>query len=89
MPDLKSIRHDKFIQPQVKERIKQLSGLDKKGADTKINRLGGGGGGGEVDVYVKQRVKWPHEYVLAGSNKDCVSYNQLNTTQWMAGFVEL
>ena len=85
LPDLKSIRHDRFIQQQVEERIKQLSGLDKKGIETKIKSLRGG----EVDVYVKQRVKWPHEYVLAGNTKDRVTYNQLNITQWMAGFCRI
>ena len=85
MPDLKSIRQDKFIQQQVEERIKQLAGSDKKGTETKIKSLRGG----EVDVYVKQRVKWPHEYVLAGNNKDRINYNQLNITQWMAGFCRI
>ena len=42
MPDLKSIRHDQFIQQQVEERIKQLSGLDKKGTEIKIKSLRGG-----------------------------------------------
>ena len=39
-----------------------------------------------MDVYVNQRVKWPHEFVLAGSSKDRLNYNQLNITQWMARF---
>ena len=80
--DLKSIRQDRYI--QVEERIQQLSGLDKKGTE-QINSQRGGG----ADVYVKQRVKWPHEYVLAGNTKDCIAYNQLNTTLWMAGFYRI
>ena len=36
-------------------------------------------------MYIKQCIKWPHEYVLAGNNKDRVAYNHLNITQWMAG----
>ena len=39
-----------------------------------------------VNVYVNQRVKWPHEFILAGTSKDRLNYNQLNITQWMAGF---
>ena len=27
-----------------------------------------------------------HEFELAGNTKDMVTYNQLNITQWMAGF---
>ena len=42
--------------------------------------------GGLVDVYVFKRIKWPHEFVLSGSTKERVSYNQLTPIQWMAGF---
>ena len=40
-------------------------------------------------MYVNQRVKWPHEFVLAGTSKDRLNYNQLNITQWMAGFCQI
>ena len=30
-----------------------------------------------------------HEFVLAGYTKDRVTYNQLNITQWMAGFCRI
>ena len=30
-----------------------------------------------MDVYVGKRIKWPHEFVLAGNTKDRVSYNRL------------
>ena len=35
---------------------------------------------------VKNRIKWPHEYILSGLNKEKVSYDQLSVTQWVAGF---
>ena len=35
---------------------------------------------------VKNRVKWPHEFVLTGTNKKRASYDQLTPVQWMAGF---
>ena len=35
---------------------------------------------------VKNRVKWPHEHILSGLNKEHVSYDQLSVTQWVAGF---
>ena len=41
---------------------------------------------GGVDVFVKNRVKWPREYVLPGSIKEKVSYDQLSVVQWVAGF---
>ena len=39
-----------------------------------------------MEVFVPHRVKWPHEFILAGQNKDRVTYNQLSPIQWMAGF---
>ena len=45
--------------------------------------------GGSVDIYVKERVKWDHEFVLAGNTKDRITYNQLNITQWTAGFCRI
>ena len=45
LPDLKSIIQDRYIQKQVEERIRQLSGLANKGTATKIKSLRGGGGG--------------------------------------------
>ena len=40
-------------------------------------------GGRQVEVFVKNRVKWPHEY---GLKKERVSYDQLTMGQWMDGF---
>ena len=39
-----------------------------------------------MDVFVKHRAKWPHENVLAGNNKEHVTYDQLTMGQWMVGF---
>ena len=35
---------------------------------------------------VKNRVKWPHEFILLGLIKERVSYDQLSVTQWVAVF---
>ena len=74
-----------MIQEQVEERIRQLASSDKKGTDPRIKSQRGG----SVDIYVKEKVKWPHECVLAGSTKDRVTYNQLNITQFLAGFCRI
>ena len=85
MPNLHTLRNDRSIQGQVEDRLRQLPGVDKKVLirNLKVRE------GGSVDIYVKERVKWPHEFVLAGNTKDRITYNQLNITQWMAGFVGL
>ena len=31
-------------------------------------------------------MKWPHEFVFSGSNKERIQYNQLTTVQWVAGY---
>ena len=85
LPNLQTMRHDIIIQQQVENRLKELCGLNKKDIDSKIKSQRGG----SVDVYVNQRVKWPHEFVLAGTSKDRLNYNQLNITQWMTGFCRI
>ena len=84
-PNLQTMLHDRIIQEQVENRLKELSGLNKKGIESKIKSQRGG----SVDVYVNQTVKWPHEFVLARTSKDRLNYNQLNITQWMAGFCRI
>ena len=41
------------------------------------------------DVVVSHRVKWPQEYVLSGSKKEKIQYDQLSITQWVAGFCRI
>ena len=80
-----TLRHDKSVQDQVEARIRQLSNNDVKGADPKYKSQRGGA----MDIFIKERVKWPHEFVLAGNTKDRITYNQLNITQWMSGFCRI
>ena len=82
MPSLHTLQNDRSIQDQIQDRLRELSGVDKRGTDQKIKSQRGWA----VDIFAKERVKWPHEYVLAGNTKDRITYNQLNITQWMAGF---
>ena len=72
------------MQRQVEERIRQLSAIDNKGNNSKIKLQRGGGGA--VNVYVKQYVKWPDDYILASNTKDRIAFQQLNIIQWMSGF---
>ena len=44
--------------------------------------------GGPADIFVSHSVKWPHEYVLSGQNKDRFSYNRLSPIQWMHVFLQ-
>ena len=82
VPSLADIRQNANIQEKVDQRIRELHQLSNTGTDSKIKSLRGGA----VDIFVKNRVKWPHEHVLAGNIKERVSYDQLTMGQWMAGF---
>ena len=85
MPNLYTLRNDRLIQDQIQDGLRELSGVDKQGTDHKVKSQRGGA----VDIFVKERIKWPHEYVLTGNTKDRITYNQLNITQWMAGFCRI
>ena len=84
IPHLQELRQDIYIQTQVEKRLKDLADSVKSG-NCKQNSLRGG----PVEVIVPNRIKWPHEYVLSGSQKERVSYDQLSVTQWMAGFCRI
>ena len=81
LPTLENLKKKVSIQQLVEDRIKELQHISKTGTDPKLKSPRGG----QVEVLVKNRVKWPHEYVLAG-NKERVTYDQLTMGQWVAGF---
>ena len=81
-PDLNALRQDALIQLKVEQRLKELQETEKQG---KLKSLRGG----LVEVMVKHKVKWPHEYILSGSNKERISYDQLSVVQWVAGFCRI
>ena len=75
------LREEARIQLEVQNRLKQLADQAAPGTDKIKSQRGG-----SVEVFVKNRVKWPHEFVLSGQNKDKLSYNQIFPIQWVAGF---
>ena len=80
--DLNSLRHDAILQSRIDQRLQELTHISKPGTPSKFKSQRGG----SVDVIVKNRITWPHEYVLAGQTKERVTYDQLSVTQWVAGF---
>ena len=77
-----SVSDKALLQLKVDQRLQELTDLAKSGTNSTIKLQRGG----NFEILVKQRVKWPHEYVLSGLNKERVTYDQLNVTQWVAGF---
>ena len=81
IPNLASLRQDIQIQQQVQQCLATLAQQQIPGMDQKIKSQRGG-----PDVFVKNRVRWPHEHVLSGSTKERVTYDQLTVIQWVSGF---
>ena len=81
IPTPDKLRQEAYIQKEVQARLLHLADLAKAGTDKIKSQRGG-----SVDVFISKRVKWPHEYVLAGQTKDRISYNQLSPIQWMVGY---
>ena len=80
IPQLEILRQNTIVQAQVEKWLRELSVVDKSGLKQKSLR------GGPIEVIVPHRVKWPHGYILSGSNKEWVPYDHFSITQWMAGF---
>ena len=81
LPTIDHLKANDSIQKVVSERLSELKHLNSTGMSQQLVSQRGG-----VEVFVKHKVRWPHEYVLAGNNKECVTYNQLTMGQWMAVF---
>ena len=79
---LEYMRQDAVLQAKVDERLQALTELAKTGILSKLKSQRGG----KVEVLITNRVKWPHKFVLSGADKERVTYDQLNVTQWVAGF---
>ena len=62
-----SVADETLLQLKVDQTLQELSDLAKSGTFQKIKSQRGG----PVDVLIKNRVRWPHEYVLSGLNKEC------------------
>ena len=82
VPSLQEIKCDSNIQIQVYQRLRELAEISQTGTSNKVKSQRSG----QVEVLVRNHVKWPHEFVLAGSIKKRISFDQLTMTQWMAGF---
>ena len=81
LPPPDKLREEARIHLEVQNRLKQLADQARPGTE-KIKSQSVG----SIKVFVQNRVKWPHEFVLSGQDKDRLSYNQLSPIHWVAGF---
>ena len=79
LPTLDHLKANDSIQKAVAERLSELQPLNSTGMSQKIKSQRGG-----VEVFVKRKVRWPHEYVLVIKN---VSHT--TSLQWGSGWLAL
>ena len=72
MPDLQNIRQDVYIQSQVDQKLRDLANNENSGTKIKSLRWG------PIEVVVPNQVKWPQEFVLSGSKKERIQYDNLS-----------
>ena len=83
IPILSTIISSKAIQKHVNRAVADLERSQTvKGKDSVIKSKKGGA----VDVVVANN--WPHEYILGGVSKQRITFDQLNLTQFVNGFVK-
>ena len=79
---IKSLQQSKSMQSQVDHRIQQLKDLNEQGK-SKSQR-------GGKDYLGKKEVPWPHNFILGGSNKTRVTYDDaLSMSQSVLGFTQI
>ena len=83
LPTLSTLRQSRSIQEQVDTRIKELQAVDKDKGKFKSQR------GGSETIWVKNEIAWPHKFVLSGSSKTRVTYDNLSLSQWVSGFATI
>ena len=80
LPSLSSLKSSRQLQSQVDQRLQELQAINMQGK-FKSQR-----GGSNETVYCKREVPWPHNFILSGSSKSRISYDNLSMSQWVSGF---
>ena len=80
LPSLNSLKSSRHLQSQVDQRLQELQAINMQGK-FKSQR-----GGSSETVYCKKEVPWPHNFILSGSSKSRISYDNLSMSQWVSGF---
>ena len=82
MPSISLLKSSK-LQRRADKSVRELEqDLQCSGNDNKYKSKRGG----NIEVSVKNKVSWPHEPILGGTNRQRVSYDQLSLMQWVQGF---
>ena len=80
LPTLSGLRHSRQLQNQVDQRLQELQAINLQGKFRSQHS------GSNETVWCKWEVPWPQNFILSGSSKTRVSYDNLSMSQWVSGF---
>ena len=77
------LRNNKSVQHEVEKHLTELRNLNESANKGKVKSQRGGPG----EIFVKKSVDWPQHFILTGTHKNRLSYDDLTITQWASGLV--
>ena len=83
VPSLGYLRNNVSVQAEVDKRLAELAQMNETATKGRLKSQRGGPG----DITVKRIVDWPQNFILTGSRKTRLSYDDLTMAQWVSGFV--
>ena len=83
VPSIDYLRTNDSLQSEVERRLAELRNINEFATRGRVKSQRGGPG----EISVKRIVDWPQNFILTGSQKTRPTYDDLNITQWVSGFV--
>ena len=83
VPSIDYLRTNDSLQSEVEWRLAELRNINEFATRGRVKSQRGGPG----EISVKRIVDWPQNFILTGSQKTRPTYDDLNITQWVSGFV--
>ena len=77
IPSITYLRNNESVQTKVEKRLAELKNLNETATIGRIKSQRGGPG----EVFVKKLVDWPQHFILTGTHKTRLSYDDLTITQ--------
>ena len=83
VPSINYLRTNESLQSEVEWRLAELRNINEFAKQGRVKSQRGGPG----EISVKRIMDWPQNFILTGSQKTRPTYDDLNITQWVSGFV--
>ena len=83
IPSIDYLRTSESLQSEVERRLAELKNINEFATRGRVKSQRGDPG----DISVKRVMDWPQNFILTGNQKTRPTYDDLNITQWVSGFV--